>query len=332
MKKIAIVILLSSTLLLAACSNNNAGNTVASSSKVESKASKDKSTKNDVSFKDGVLETEDYKLKIKSTETIQSPSVDKPGLYVTFELTNKSDDTLTPFKVLYDIGFKQKTETSLVKMSAGYHSFDAFGDDTDSMNRITERQNALSNELLPEKTVEIYEAYSLDNVNDEVQVLPDIDDINPKNFEAYVIKPTALSTGTSGSQSENGLALDDNGHIITQAQKDQLEAQRQPIYGDHSASIRDARYQEAIANGATEQEANDYANGKTTTYTPQQQPSAQQDLDTLSLTDFVNKYGMSPAAYKIQVQGMSEEEALRSTQQLTSGERQLAFSKYGIND
>lgn len=95
--------------------------------------------------------------------------------------------------------------------------------------------------------------------------------------------------------SENGLAMDDNGYIITQTQKDQIEAERQ-------------NSEQNSANQST---------------------SAQQDADSLSLTDFVNKYGMSPAAWKVQ-NGMSEEEALRNTQNLTSGEMQLAFSKYGI--
>lgn len=95
--------------------------------------------------------------------------------------------------------------------------------------------------------------------------------------------------------SENGLAMDDNGYVITQAQKNQIEAERQ-------------NSEKNSANQST---------------------SAQQDADSLSLTDFVNKYGMSPAAWKVQ-NGMSEEEALRSTQNLTSGEMQLAFSKYGI--
>ena len=77
-----------------------------------------------------------------------------------------------------------------------------------------------------------------------------------------------------------------------------------------------------------------YENGLTTddagNINPEdQQTSAQQDADTLSLTDFVNKYGMSPVAWKVQ-NGMSEEEALRTTQQKTSGEVQLGFSKYGI--
>ena len=325
MKKITLVLLLSSTLLFAACTKNDTGDTVDSSAKQETKASEEKTEKEDISFKDGVLETKDYQLKIKITEIIQSPSVEKPGLYVTYELTNKSEDTLTPFKVLYDIDFKQKTDTSLVKMSAGYHSFDAFGGDAESMNLITDRQNALNNELLPEKTVEIYEAYSLDNATDEVHVVTDIDGIDAKDYDAYVISLADLTTETSESEMQ-----DVN---TAQAPKEQPEAQSPQLgYGDHNANIRDARYQEAIANGASEQEANDYAEGKTTTYTTTQQSTAQQDLDTLSLTDLVNKYGMSPTAYKTQMLGVSEEEALRSTQQLTSGERQLAILKYGITD
>lgn len=90
---------------------------------------------------------------------------------------------------------------------------------------------------------------------------------------------------------ENGLTTDDAGNIISQDQKEQQTASQQ---------------------------------------NPEdQQTSAQQDADTLSLTDFVNKYGMSPVAWKVQ-NGMSEEEALRTTQQKTSGEVQLGFSKYGI--
>lgn len=108
-------------------------------------------------------------------------------------------------------------------------------------------------------------------------------------------------------------------------------------YGDHNANIRDARYQEAIEKGATEQEATAFANGSDPTYVPRtpepatdsQGSSAQQDADSLTLTDFVNKYGMSPTAWKVQ-NGMSEEEALRTTTSKTSGEVQLGISKYGI--
>ncbi|AAO81211.1 DUF4950 domain-containing protein [Enterococcus faecalis] len=54
--------------------------------------------------------------------------------------------------------------------------------------------------------------------------------------------------------------------------------------------------------------------------------------DTNTLTGFLNVYGMSPAAYKVTIEGMSEEEALRNTpkEMKTSAEIQLGISKYGI--
>lgn len=60
----------------------------------------------------------------------------------------------------------------------------------------------------------------------------------------------------------------------------------------------------------------------------QQQPTDNQQNaqgEPQTLTEFVNKYGMSPAAYKMQHEGMSELEALQSTpdNMKTSGEIQL---------
>lgn len=58
----------------------------------------------------------------------------------------------------------------------------------------------------------------------------------------------------------------------------------------------------------------------------------QAEAEPQTLTAFVNKYGMSPAAYKVEHQGMSEEQALRSTPDAmkTSGEMQIGYIKYGI--
>ena len=94
--------------------------------------------------------------------------------------------------------------------------------------------------------------------------------------------------------SENGLAMDDSGNIVTQDQQNQLEAEKQ------------AR---------------------------EQSNSESQDVstDTNTLTGFLNVYGMTPAAYKVQ-NGMSIEEALRSTpnDMKTSGEIQTGYAEYGI--
>lgn len=53
-------------------------------------------------------------------------------------------------------------------------------------------------------------------------------------------------------------------------------------------------------------------------------------IDETTLTGFLNKYGMTPVAYKIQ-QGMSEDEALSSTPRdmKMSGEIQSEYMKYG---
>ncbi|MGO3836303.1 MAG: hypothetical protein ACTJHF_08200 [Lactococcus cremoris] len=160
---------------------------------------------------------------------------------------------------------------------------------------------------------------------DLVQKYADVADLKltPTNFTS-----STYSASTT-SQQNNGNSNNSN--------NTQSSAPQELGYGDHNANIRDARYQEAVEKGATEQEATDFANGSDPTYIPKtpepaadsQGSSAQQDANSLSLTDFVNKYGMSPAAWKIQ-NGISEEEALRTTQHLTSGEMQLAFSKYGI--
>lgn len=64
----------------------------------------------------------------------------------------------------------------------------------------------------------------------------------------------------------------------------------------------------------------------------QNSDNAEISTDETTLSGFVNKYGMSPAMYKIQNEGMSEEEALKSTpdSMKTSGEIQLGHLNYGI--
>jgi len=177
-------------------------------------------------------------------------------------------------------------------------------------------------------------AFSYTASNDKKKVLMQFNGDLPQDLvQKYVesadltLTPTSFMSSTESSDSTSVSTID------PAIDSNTTTSTPQGAYGDHNANIRNARYQEAIENGATEQEANDYAEGKTTTYKTQepdtQQTTAQQDADSLSLTDFVNKYGMSPVAWKVQ-NGMSEEEALRSTQHKTSGEVQLGIMKYGI--
>lgn len=74
---------------------------------------------------------------------------------------------------------------------------------------------------------------------------------------------------------------------------------------------------------------NQQQNNQPTQQATQQQPNSNQQNSNISynentLTGFINKYGMSPAAYKMQNSGLSEYDALKSTPEYmeTFGEKQ----------
>lgn len=115
---------------------------------------------------DGILSSDVFELELKQAEVIQSPSENSKGVYLTFNLTNTSDSNIVPFEILTDyISLEQTTDTSVVFLDNNYHELDAFGDDTDSYNNMVDKGNALSNELLPHKTIEVSYAYDLEDEN-----------------------------------------------------------------------------------------------------------------------------------------------------------------------
>lgn len=60
---------------------------------------------------------------------------------------------------------EQSTDTSLVELQKRYHYLDAFGDDTESYNTMVEKSNSMDNGLLPDKTIEAYQAVYLEDEN-----------------------------------------------------------------------------------------------------------------------------------------------------------------------
>lgn len=120
-------------------------------------------------FENGTLETDKFNLTISKTEVIQSPMEEKPGLYVTFNLTNKTDnEDVVPIETLAHLRAQQENETSRIDLVENYHFLDAFGDDTETYNKMVDLDNASSNALLPGKSVDFVAAYSLDNDTNEV--------------------------------------------------------------------------------------------------------------------------------------------------------------------
>ncbi len=129
-------------------------------------------TQESATFKDGILTTPEFKLAIKDKEIIKSPSEENDGLYITYELTNTSDATLVPLTVVTNhLKVKQKTATSLITLKNDYHHLDAFGVDDEKHDAQVEKVNDSQNELLPDKTIAVIQAYSLDNMDDDVEII-----------------------------------------------------------------------------------------------------------------------------------------------------------------
>lgn len=139
-------------------------------------------------FENGTFETEKYSLTISKAEVIQSPMEQKPGLYVTFKLTNKmEDEDIIPNNVLFDLHVTQENETSRIDLLNNYHFLDAFGDDTESYNKQVDLSNASANALLPGKTVEFVNAYTLDNDSHNV-VFSGIDVMTLEEVGEHVVE------------------------------------------------------------------------------------------------------------------------------------------------
>lgn len=105
----------------------------------------------------------------------------------------------------------------------------------------------------------------------------------------------------------------------SQSQADSASIEQNEIDADNAFAELEAATQES--SSATEDH--------TTSNSEQQQAGSQPSNGELppfdgTLTDFLNKYGMTPAAYKVQHLGMTPMEALQSTPDIleTSGEIQ----------
>lgn len=122
-------------------------------------------------FENGTLETDDFSLTIYKTEIIQSPSEDRPGLFVTFKLTNKTkDQDVIPNETLVNFRVQQESDTSRIDLMDNYFFLDAFGDEDDieTYNKMVDLDNASADALLPGKSIEFVDAYELDNDQNDV--------------------------------------------------------------------------------------------------------------------------------------------------------------------
>lgn len=150
-------------------------------------------------FSENVLENEHFILTIEKSEIIQSPLESSAGLFVTYNLTNKSnEEEILPLDTLLWMRLEQKNETSRIILDSMYHFLDAFGDDTKTYNEMVNKSNSRSDYLLPGKTIELVEAYTLDNTEYPVTFVG-LDYETYEEVGNYIVNLTEEASSTSES-------------------------------------------------------------------------------------------------------------------------------------
>lgn len=192
MKKIlfsGLFLLMSFTLL--GCDKTKTNSSSVSTTQYTTEVVTSTSEKETNGFTNGILTSNEFILKIKQEQVIKSPYYEDFGLFITFDLTNNSDVAIIPDEVLTDhIIMKQKNDTSVVELDNYYDFENSFGDDIDTYNEQVEKYNSMSNELLPGKTVEIYGAFTLDNLDHPVEIITLVDG---ETFDGYEIEVSDLT-------------------------------------------------------------------------------------------------------------------------------------------
>lgn len=176
-------------LIMTGCSNNEESTTPPTDTTSQTTSV---SEEQKADFEYGKIITDEFELTYKNSEIVKSPSEDGYGLYITYSLKNTSDNNITPIDIINDyVLFKQENETSEVDLDNTYYSLDAFGstDDVESYNEQVDKENSRSDELLPDKTVDIIETYSLDNLDFPVKMIAMYED---KEIGIYEIDLTEL--------------------------------------------------------------------------------------------------------------------------------------------
>ena len=294
-------------LTLAACGNANRSNSSANSSNSSSvKVVKSNPTihaeKNNFIYPDkGKVEIIGFRKDTIKDEAITDVNRGESVYLVELKATNTSKKEMSIDDLTKDaeINFYQENNGSIVKAetTTGPESI-ASADQVDLYNSLGKASDSYDNKILPGKSATL--------------LLPNV--IHLKNEKS----PLIIQAGTHDKSDKTINFKKD--HItlsIDQLSKMKFNDQfLKSIDGLNSTETTD-----------TDENKQSSSNSNKPSSSRGGASDANYDLSHMTLTEFVNKYGMSPAAYKIERQGMSEKDALTSTPDgmKSSGEMQTEY-------
>lgn len=300
-KPISMVLVGLSALALSACGNNSKTNTdnqaskSSSSSKMVKKQPLITAENNKITYpKFGTIEFVGFKKDtIKSDSTTDVDRGENVYL-VEMKVTNTSKKELDVDDIADNarISFLQNNNGSLknVEASTGIESV-ASPDDTDSYNNYTDATNNYDDKILPGKSATLLYPSVIHLANDK----------SPLIIQA-------------GGHDKDDTSVNFKKDRLTYSLK---ELDKMTFSNDFISKFGNTD----VTNSSSASSSSNQSSSNTS------KKVATNNSEPKSLSEFINKYGMSPVAYKMQHDGMSQEQALKSTPDTmkSSGELQSQY-------
>lgn len=301
MKKSIAFLIAACGIALAGCSTNT-NKTESSSSSSSSSVSRSSSVKPDPNasertwtYKNNIFDAGNETYRFTKWDVMDSVDEGKKVLVLYCDVTNNSTKEMDPSNVYMVVHAYQKNATSDVQLDPGMVKPDENGNDP-----LQQYEDGLHNNLLPGKTVK---AVMLFTINNDKPVRLEFE--NP-NFETIGTKTYKVSKKLSKADRKK---LNQSNSSSSSTTQTNTVSQTKT-----AAQQNDGSQQQTTQANQSSNSNNSSVNG-----------NASSDIDNFNgdIHDFVNTYGETMAAYKID-HGMSVKDALYSTpdNMKTSGEMQ----------
>lgn len=270
-------ITLFSIILLAGCEKSETSETATTKNTASSTTATFESSKEiEATFENGILNSQNYNLDFKKAQIVKSPTESGYGLYIVFDITNNSnEDTIVPYDVIEEtIVMEQTTDTSVFELANNYFTDDVFGDDVETQNQQMEKEKFTYNELLPGKTVEAIEAYSLEDIEHPVEMTVFFNDTKIGSMTIEIDKLESPETPETNENEETS-----ESEVTTTEEVGKLD----------NDTIAQRDYWEAVEYGLSEEEIAYYLSHKW-----YGDPSAYDGVSYRDLNDYLSRREESP--------------------------------------
>lgn len=131
-----------------------------------------------------VFESNDVRLELKDYELVES-DIEGEGIYVTFNIENKSDELIVPNEVVSELNVYQVTESSTVALQNNYSILETVdSEDVERYNELVDESSLTYDQVNPGASFDFTESFNLEDSEAPVY----IEDWNSNVYELNLNK------------------------------------------------------------------------------------------------------------------------------------------------